>query len=165
LTLLQLTKRTEYGLIALTHLAQGAGGAGTEGPDKGIASVREICERFPVPRRLLAEILKDLCHAGLVESHRGSSGGYSLARPAATISVGDVVAALEGAPSLASCASAGHQAASPCEVESVCPIRDPIETLRQELWRLLCARSLAHLARHPRMQLAAPTAGTSSITP
>ena len=80
--MLQLTKRTEYGLIALTHLAHRAG---------SVASVREICDRYPVPRRLVAEVLKDLCHARLVESHRGAGGGYRLARSPEAISVGDVV--------------------------------------------------------------------------
>jgi Rrf2 family protein len=148
--MLQLTKRTEYGLIALTHLAQRGG---------SVSSVREICERYPVPRRLLAEVLKDLCHAQLVESHRGSSGGYSLARGPETISVGDVVAALEGHPSLTSCASLGAYVAHSCEVEHVCPIRSPIETLRHELWRLLSRTSLRDLAAHP----AAPKARESSI--
>lgn len=139
--MLQLTKRTEYGLIALTHLAARAEG--------GIVSVREICDAYPVPRRLVAEVLKDLCHARLVDSHRGASGGYSLARSAETISVGDVVAALEGQPSLTSCASLGLAAGSACGVEHVCPIRSPIETLRHELWRLLNRTTLRDLARHP----------------
>ena len=140
--MLQLTKRTEYGLIALTHLAASAEG--------GVVSVREICESYPVPRRLVAEVLKDLCHARLVESHRGASGGYSLARPADAISVGDVVAALEGHPSLTSCASLGLHTGTTCGVEPVCPIRSPIETLRLELWRLLNRTTLRDLARHPR---------------
>lgn len=138
--MLQLTKRTEYGLIALTHLAQRGG---------SVASVREICERYPVPRRLLAEVLKDLCHAQLVESHRGSSGGYSLARRAEDISVGDVVAVLEGHPSLTSCASLGAYSGQSCDVEHVCPIRSPIETLRHELWRMLTRTTLRDLAVHP----------------
>ena len=50
--MLQLTKRAEYGLIALSHLAARPG---------EFVSVREICERFPVPRRLVAEVLKELC--------------------------------------------------------------------------------------------------------
>jgi Rrf2 family protein len=147
--MLQLTKKTEYGLIALTHLAQRGG---------SVSSVREICERYPVPRRLLAEVLKDLCHAQLVESHRGSCGGYSLARGPETISVGDVVAALEGHPSLTSCASLGADTAQSCEVEHVCPIRSPIETLRHELWRLLTRTTLRDLATHP---TAAPKARAS----
>ena len=139
--MLQLTKRTEYGLIALTHLAQRAG---------SVSSVREICEHYPVPKRLVAEVLKDLCHANLVESHRGSSGGYSLARSPEVISVGDVVAALEGHPALTSCVSLGLYVAHACEVESVCPIRSPIETLRVELWRLLSRTTLRDLLAHPR---------------
>jgi len=139
--MLQLTKRTEYGLIALTHLAQRAG---------AVVSVREICERYPVPKRLVAEVLKDLCHAQLVDSHRGASGGYSLARSPEAISVGDVVGALEGHPSLTSCSSMGLYVAHSCEVEHVCPIRSPIETLRLELWRLLARTSLRDLAAHPR---------------
>ena len=140
--MLQLTKRTEYGLIALTHLAARASG--------GVVSVREICEAYPVPRRLVAEVLKDLCHARLVDSHRGATGGYSLARTAEAISVGDVVAALEGHPALTSCASLGLHVGSACEVEHVCPIRTPIETLRLELWRLLNRTTLRDLASHPR---------------
>lgn len=150
--MLQLTKRTEYGLIALTHLAARAEG--------GVVSVREICEAYPVPRRLVAEVLKDLCHARLVDSHRGASGGYSLARPAETIRVGEVVAALEGHPSLTSCASLGLAAGSTCDVEHVCPIRSPIETLRHELWRLLNRTTLRDLAQHP----TAPAARTATTT-
>jgi Rrf2 family protein len=114
-----------------------------------VVSVREICESYPVPRRLVAEVLKDLCHARLVDSHRGAAGGYSLARRAEAISVGDVVAAIEGHPALTSCATLGL-AGSACGVEHVCPIRSPIETLRHELWRLLNRTTLRDLAQHPR---------------
>ena len=138
--MLQLTKRTEYGLIALTHLALRAG---------SVCSVREICDSYPIPRRLVAEVLKDLCHAQLVLSHRGSSGGYALARQPEAISVGDVVAALEGHPSLTSCASLGLFTAQACDVEHVCPIRSPIETLRVELWRMLSRKTLRDLLAHP----------------
>jgi Rrf2 family protein len=146
--MLQLTKRTEYGLIALTHLAHRVG---------SVCSVREICDSYPIPRRLVAEVLKDLCHAQLVLSHRGSSGGYSLARLPEAISVGDVVAALEGHPSLTSCASLGLFTAQTCDVEHVCPIRSPIETLRIELWRMLSRKSLQDLLAHPRQARPEPS--------
>jgi Rrf2 family protein len=138
--MLQLTKRTEYGLIALIHLAQDEG---------AVTSVREICERYPVPRRLVAEVLKDLCRARLVESLRGASGGYRLSRPADSITVGDVVGALEGHPSLTSCASLGLYLAHSCEVEQVCPIKSPIETLRLGIWRLLQKTTLRDLSAQP----------------
>jgi Rrf2 family protein len=138
--MLQLTKRTEYGLIALSLLAERQG---------EFVSVREICERFPVPRRLVAEVLKELCREGIVESQRGATGGYSLARPAASTSVGDVVSALEGAPSMASCHGGDPLSAPVCEVEHVCPIRDPIQRLRFDLWRLLERTNLLDLVRRP----------------
>jgi len=138
--MLQLTKRTEYGLIALTYLAQRAG---------SVSSVREICEAYPVPRRLVAEVLKDLCHAQLVHSQRGATGGYALARPPETIRVCDVVMALEGQPSLTSCATLQGDTTHACGIENVCPIRSPIETLRHELWRLLARTTLQDLVNHP----------------
>ena len=136
--MLQLNKRTEYGLIALTHLATRAG---------EVVSVRELCEAYPLPKRLLAEVLKDLCREGLVESTRGASGGYALARPAEEISVGTVVATLEGHPSLTSCESLGAYGAGSCDLESNCPIKSPIHHLRASLWSMLEATSLADLAR------------------
>lgn len=136
--MLQLNKKTEYGLIALTHLAHRAG---------EVVSVRELAEVYPLPKRLLAEALKDLCRDGLVESTRGASGGYALAKPAAEISVGAVVASLEGHPSLTSCESLGAFAHSSCDLESCCPIKSPIQQLRSDLWAMLETKSLAHLAR------------------
>src|SRR5213594_2596913 len=94
--MLQLTKRTEYGLIALVHMADCQG---------DYVSVRESSERYTIPRRLLAEVLKDLCRANLVDSHRGASGGYSLTRSPDGLKLSQVVLALEGRPSLTSCES------------------------------------------------------------
>ena len=76
--MLKLTKRTEYGLIALTHLADREG---------EVVSVREIGEHYPVPKRLLAEVLKNLHHAGIVDSARGAQGGFWLARTADTVTL------------------------------------------------------------------------------
>lgn len=89
--MLQLTKRTEYGLIALVHMADHQG---------RVVSAREIGEHYPIPRRLLAEVLKDLTHAGLIESQRGATGGYTLVRPADAITLAEIVTTLEGNPAL-----------------------------------------------------------------
>lgn len=154
--MLQLTKRTEYGLIALVHLMDREG---------EVVSVREICERYPVPRRLVAEVLKDLTRAELVESHRGATGGYALGRPADQITLGQIVAALEGAPGLTSCQSHLPER-SDCEVEGNCPIRSPIHRLRERLWSLMeltTLRSLVQPAPHFALDAAsvhAPTAPT-----
>jgi Rrf2 family nitric oxide-sensitive transcriptional repressor len=143
--MLQLTKRTEYGLIALVHMADRA---------QEYVSAREISERYQLPPRLLAEVLKDLSRTPLVESQRGAAGGYTLARPAETIALGEVVRALEGLPSLTGCVGLG--AADPrgeCGVEPVCPIRSPLHRLREGIWRQLERTTLESLA-HPGAVLA-----------
>lgn len=135
--MLQLTKRTEYGLIALIHLADRPG---------EVVSVREIAEHYPVPRRLLAEVLKDLQHTGLVDSHRGATGGYQLTREAELVTLGEVVSALEGAPSVTSCEGLGAARGGNCDVRPVCPIRSPLQRIRQGIWALLQNTTLRSLA-------------------
>jgi Rrf2 family protein len=135
--MLQLTKRTEYGLIALTHLAHHPG---------EVISASAIAESYPVPRRLLAEVLKEMQRAGLVLSTRGANGGYALARAASAISVGEVVAHLEGEPALTSCEGMGAIfKEGGCEVESVCSIRSPLQHIRRGIWALLESTSLESL--------------------
>jgi len=151
---LQFTKRTEYGLIALVHLVERRG---------EFVSVREICDRHPIPRRLVAEVLKELGRANLVESQRGAGGGYSLARAPEDVTLGQVIAALEGAPALTSCATNELSSLSKlsglgeCEVEPTCPIRSPIHTVREHLWGLLERTTLRSLVT--------PAPGLSALTP
>ena len=137
--MLQLTKRTEYGLIALLHMAD---------RDGEFVSVREISERYRIPRRLLAEVLKDLGHAKLVESHRGATGGYCLASPPEKLPLSEIVSALEGKPLLTSCESSGpasHQ--DECGLVPVCPIRSPLHRIRESLWELMKQTTLRSLVQ------------------
>ncbi len=146
--MLQLTKRTEYGLIALVHMADCgvAGGGSIAGGGSAVVSVREISERYPIPRRLLAEVLKDLARSGLVESQRGASGGYALARLPEHITLAQIVSALEGSMALTSCEGhdAGHDM---CGVEPVCPIRSPLSRIRIGIWNLMERTTLRSLLR------------------
>ena len=156
--MLQLTKRTEYGLIALVHMVDQRG---------SFLSAREISEKYQVPKRLLAEVLKDLGRAGLVDSQRGANGGYSLSRPAEEITVGDVVSALEGAPLLASCESTVQGAGSECDIEPNCPIRSPLQRIREGIWRQLEHTTLRSLVE-PIFAITGPItprAMTSQATP
>ncbi len=134
--MLQFTKRTEYGLIALVHLVG----------SRDAVSVREIAEYYSVPRRLLAEVLKDLSRAELCNSHRGATGGYSLSRSADEISLGEVVAALEGAPAVSSCETLGAFTHGSCDVMPLCPIRSPLHKIRDGIWRLMQQTSLRSLS-------------------
>jgi Rrf2 family protein len=112
--------------------------------------VREISERYRVPRRLLAEVLKELARVSLVDSLRGATGGYALAKSPESITLGEVVTALEGAPALASCETLGAATRQgDCGVESVCPIRSPLQRVREGIWRMLERTTLRSLADDP----------------
>ena len=72
--MLKLTKKADYGLIALKHLAVADG--------NGTASAKEIADAYGIPLPLLAKILQKLTKTGLLTSVAGTNGGYKLARPA-----------------------------------------------------------------------------------
>lgn len=152
--MLQLTKRTEYGLIALVHMVDRGGEP---------ISVRELCERNPVPKRVMAEVLKDLGRSDLVESHRGATGGYSLARPPESITLGEIVSALEGAPTLTNCEVSSTLRIGACEVKPNCPIRSPLQRVHERLLDLLEHTTLRSLS-DPARGRAQPTGGLSPTT-
>ncbi len=80
--MLRLTKKADYGLMALKYLAEQPGNA-----TGAIAqSAKDIAEAYHIPPPLLAKILQTLARAGLLVSHAGTNGGYALARPANQIS-------------------------------------------------------------------------------
>ena len=85
--MLRMSKLTDYGLVLLTHLAQGGA------PQR---TALELARLSRVPLPTVSKILKELSKCGFVASHRGRRGGYTLARPAERISVAEVVEALEG---------------------------------------------------------------------
>lgn len=137
--MLALTKRSEYGLIALVHLVDRPG---------DVVSAREIGDTYEVPRRLLAEVLKALSRSGLVDSFRGASGGYQLAREPELITVAQAVTAIEEAPPRDACESdiKTQNGWSACEMSSTCPIKTPIQRLRAGIWGLLHQTTLRDLA-------------------
>lgn len=88
---MRLSAKTEYACLAIIALAR-------YGPDDPPVRVRAIAEDSRVPESYLAQILLQLKAAGLVASTRGASGGYRLARPAGSITLGEVLGAVEGPP-------------------------------------------------------------------
>src|SRR5690242_11870832 len=133
--MLNLTKRVDYGLIALTHLACVERGAASEGNGNGNASarlsVRGMAEAYNMSQPLLANVMKDLARLGFVRSVRGTKGGYELAFPPEQLTVGRVAEALEGPLRLTECVQAqegdGHGHASGespvCNVFGSCLIK------------------------------------------
>jgi Rrf2 family cysteine metabolism transcriptional repressor len=85
----KISAKSEYACLALLALARQAA-------DDPPVRIREISEGHGIPERYLVQILLQLKGAGLVASTRGASGGYRLARPAATISLAEVLTAIDG---------------------------------------------------------------------
>jgi len=83
---MKISRKADYGLLALTYLAR---------QKKGHICYRnEIARRFRISRTVLAKILQSLRRGGILRSHLGAHGGYSLARPPAKITLAEVLKAL-----------------------------------------------------------------------
>ena len=130
--MLRLTKRADYGLMAIHYIAVHA--------DHGSVSAKKIAEEFRIPPELLAKILQRLAKQGLIVSQNGPKGGYVLARRPTDISVGQVVRALEGPLKIVSC----YEDES-CPQMERCNIRRPVQKLQTAIVSMLDAMSLAEL--------------------
>ena len=132
--MLRLSKKADYALLAMRHLAAHA--------DRGAVSARELAEAYDLPPELLAKVLQKLVRGRLLSSSQGIRGGYGLARPAAAISVADVINAVDGPLTVTACSETNHN----CEQYSKCNIRDPLWRIKDRIVSALAATSIAGLA-------------------
>jgi FeS assembly SUF system regulator len=110
--MIRITRLTDYGIVLLSRFAGET--------EEAVFSARELADQTGIPLPTVSKILKTLAREGLLLSHRGTQGGYSLARTAAEISVADIISALEGPIALTECAG---EADGLCEIELTCPVR------------------------------------------
>lgn len=130
--MLKLSKRLEYALISLVHVGRLSDGE--------VASTREIAEAYLIPPELLGKVLQRLGRAGLIRSSQGARGGYQLARPLAEISLGELIAAIEGPVNVVPCV--GDQ---DCPQACTCTIRSPVFSFQDRLLHFLHSISVAAL--------------------
>jgi Rrf2 family protein len=95
--MLRLSKKADYALMGMKHLALRGEGASS--------SAREIAEQYDIPVELMAKVLQRLARRGLLVSHQGTRGGYTLARPAGVISVADIIQAVDGPVTMTACST------------------------------------------------------------
>jgi Rrf2 family protein len=137
--MLKLTRRSEYGLIALRHLAL----AGRQAVGQSdVAAAKEMSDCYGIPLPLLAKVLQQLAREGFVESEQGARGGYRLARAASLISVLDVIRAIDGPVVLTSCSMHGED----CGVLDTCTVKAPLRRVQDGILKLLANISVADLA-------------------
>ena len=135
--MLRLSKKTDYALMAMKHLAVNG--------DRGSSSAREIAEQYAIPIELLAKVLQRLVRRGLLVSHQGTRGGYQLARVPALISIADVIQAIDGPVTVTACSTDG----SGCDQYATCNVRDPLWKVRERILVALGECTIAELAALP----------------
>jgi Rrf2 family protein len=134
--MLKLTKKADYGLIALKYLA--------EHPEIPALSAKDVADAYGIPAQLLAKILQQLTKCGLLRSHAGMNGGYTLSREARDISAYEVILAIEGPFFLTSCTKGTKS----CELTPNCTIKEPLAQVNETIAGVLKNISIQNLADH-----------------
>jgi len=151
--LLRLSKLTDYGTVVLSQMAREPG---------RLHAAAEIAAATHLAAPTVSKLLKHLARAGLVASHRGARGGYSLARPAEQITAVQIIDAIEGPVAITQC-SMSH---SRCGIEAVCGIGHNWQRISLAIRDSLSTVTLAQLARPvalpPRLDFRAVLDGTPS---
>ena len=135
--MLRLSKKADYALIAMKHLAVRG--------ERSSSSAREIAELYDIPIELMAKVLQRLVRGGLLASQQGTRGGYQLGRIPTQISVADVIQAIEGPVTVTACSTEEGQ----CEQFSKCNVRDPLRRVRERILTALGECTIAELAADP----------------
>ncbi len=125
--MLQLSKKVEYGLIALRHMAMN--------PIGRVFTAKEIALQYDIPYELLAKVLQRLTRAGIINSQQGVHGGYALLRKPNEVHVSSVISIIEDEkPTITECYAVG---ADGCSIFDACTIRKPLEKVQRNLNILL----------------------------
>jgi Rrf2 family transcriptional regulator, cysteine metabolism repressor len=132
-----LSRKADYALLILSYLYQNKTGG----------TARAIHEQFGLSRPFVANILKELCQKKFVASHRGVKGGYALARDASTITLAELLEAMEEGFRLTVCnhASDAEHSEDACSHASACTVKGPMAEVHQRLMGVLRGVTLAEL--------------------
>ena len=131
--MLKLTKKADYGLIALKHLA-------VNGPES--SSAKEIADTYGIPVTLLSKILQKLAKQGFLLSEHGTNGGYKLARPAREITALEVIRTIDGPIFLTACFTEHGYC---CHTDK-CIVRDPLQKVHEGILRLLASITVGDIS-------------------
>ena len=134
--MLKLSKKADYALIAVRHLA-------THGAEPS-HSATDIAEACVISAPLLAKVLQRLAKHGLVTARHGSSGGYQLARAPKDISALEVISAVDGPLMITSCVT-NHGI---CGQSTVCTVRDPLQRVNQSILQVLGAVTISQMTEN-----------------
>lgn len=137
--MIRLGKLTDYGLVLMSHIARS---------QTDLHTARDLAIECRLPLPTVSKILKTLLQRGLLASHRGMKGGYTLAQEPKLISLAAIITAIEGPLALTECST---DVAGLCDLESSCPIRDNQRLINQVIQGALDNVMLSDLTQPMRL--------------
>jgi FeS assembly SUF system regulator len=141
---IRISKKADYAIVLLTFLARHAVRAD---PAEVPTSAQELANAIPIGKPTIANLLKVLTRAGILESSRGVHGGYRLAKPARDITLAAILEAVDGPLALVECASVAHLRDSPCDLTSCCTTHHAMQLLQSKIATLLDRTTLDEFVR------------------
>ena len=129
----KLSRMADYGVVVLSRMARDHG---------TVVTALEVSDRTGLPQPTVAKTLKLLTRGGVLTSHRGMQGGYSLDRAPADVTVTEIISALDGPVALTACVEGSDDN---CAVESLCPVRGHWERVNDAVKGALDSVTLADL--------------------
>jgi FeS assembly SUF system regulator len=148
--MLRITKQTDYGIILMSLFI-------VRPPEKTY-SARDLASQARLPLPMVGKILKALTQKGLLVSHRGAKGGYSLSRHPSQISIAEIIAALEGPIAMTEC----NIHVGGCSLESFCLARSNWQRINRAVGDALSGISLEDMTRPANP---GPRSGAGDSTP
>jgi Rrf2 family protein len=132
--MIRLSKSSDYGLMAMRHLSLLPKGC--------CRSARDIAAEHRIPQALMAKLLQRLARHGLVAATHGIKGGYRIARPAGSISLREVIEAIDGPLAMTDC---HDPCKGECPQDGVCTVKDPLAVLQGRIVDLLARTKVSDL--------------------
>ncbi len=130
--MLKISKLTDYSTVVMAYLAQNS---------SEMHNAKDITARTHIALPTVSKILKALTKSGLLLSHRGAHGGYSLAEKAQSISIADIITAMEGKPGLTECSHSDMA----CALQPTCSITGHWQTISALVYKTLAQISLEEM--------------------
>ena len=133
----KLSKKADYGLIAVKHLATHR--------NAHACSASEIADEYGISTTLMAKVLQKLAREGVVQARHGASGGYQLSRDPGQISALEVISAIDGPVLITSCVTSHGT----CDATPRCSVREPLRRVNESILHVLGAVTISQMSEDP----------------
>jgi Rrf2 family protein len=134
--MIKINRKVEYALMVLKLMK--------DKDNTELTTAREVCDRYDTPFDTTAKVMQQMNNAGILHSHKGVKGGYTLSRDLSAISYMELVELIEGKSFMMDCHGRGDEK-SQCDLYHKCNISQPIKRLNDYLINIFNALSLNEL--------------------